>query len=112
MCISFALEYFFEYFLKASNKLKTPKEIHRRLKIFEGENVPIKHYLFTKVGTQLQFKDSCIAESVIKRMVSMRIPILVVHDSFIVQYRNRELLRGLMNNVCIEHKLRSIPLIK
>ncbi len=51
-------------------------------------------------------------ESVIERMVSMRVPILVVHDSFIVQYRNRELLRGLMNDVCIEHKLRSIPLIK
>ena len=64
------------------------------------------------MGTRLQFKDSCIAESVIERMVSMRIPILVVHDSFIVQHGNRELLRGLMNNVFMEHKLKSIPLIK
>ena len=88
------------------------KEIHRRIKIFEEENDPIKHYLFTKVGTQLQFKDSCIAESVIERMVSMRIPILVVHDSFIVQYRNKELLHKLMNHVFREHKLKSIPLIK
>ena len=98
--------------IKKLLNIPTPREVHRRLKIFKKENVPIEHYLFTSVGTRLQFKDSCIAESVIERMVSMRIPILVVHDSFIVQYRNRELLRGLMNNVCIEHKLRSIPLIK
>ena len=98
--------------IKKLLKVPTPREVHKRLRIFKKENVPIEHYLFTSVGTRLQFKDSCIAESVIERMVSMRIPILVVHDSFIVQYRNRELLRGLMNDVCIEHKLRSIPLIK
>ena len=98
--------------IKKLLNIPTPREVHRRLKIFEEENVPIKHYLFTEVGTRLQFKDSCIAESVIERMVSMRMPILVVHDSFIVQYRNRDLLRGLMNDVCIEHKLKSIPLIK
>ena len=98
--------------IKKLLNVPTPREVHKRLRIFEEENVPIKHYLFTEAGTKLQFKDSCIAESVIERMVSMRVPILVVHDSFIVQYRNRELLRGLMNDVCIEHKLRSIPLIK
>ena len=98
--------------IKKLLNVPTGKEIHRRIKIFEEENDPIKHYLFTKVGTQLQFKDSCIAESVIERMVSMRIPILVVHDSFIVQYRNKELLRKLMNHVFREHKLKSIPLIK
>ena len=98
--------------IKKLRNVPTGKEIHRRIKIFEEENDPIKHYLFTKVGTQLQFKDSCIAESVIERMVSMRIPILVVHDSFIVQYRNEELLRELMNHVFREHKLKSIPLIK
>jgi len=98
--------------IKKLLNVPTGKEIHRRIKIFEEENDPIKHYLFTKVGTQLQFKDSCIAESVIERMVSMRIPILVVHDSFIVQYRNKELLHKLMNHVFREHKLKSIPLIK
>jgi len=98
--------------IKKLLKVPTPREVHKRLRIFKKENVPIEHYLFTGVGTKLQFKDSCIAESVIERMVSMRIPVLVIHDSFIVQYRNRKLLRGLMNDVCIEHKLRSIPLIK
>jgi len=98
--------------IKKLLNVPTPREVHKRLRIFEKENVPIKHYLFTSVGTKLQFKDSCIAESVIERMGSMRIPILVIHDSFIVQYRNRDLLRELMNNVCIEHKLKSIPLIK
>mgnify|MGYP000412705193 CR=1 FL=1 len=73
---------------------------------------PIKHHLFTGVGKRLQFKDSCIAESIIERMLTMKIPILAIHDSFIVQYRNRELLRKLMNYVFREHKLKSIPLIK
>ncbi|MBT6689083.1 MAG: hypothetical protein HOB11_04735, partial [Flavobacteriaceae bacterium] len=71
--------------IKKLLKVPTCKEVHRRLKIFEEENDPIKHHLFTSVGTKLQFKDSCIAESVIERMVSMRIPVLVIHDSFIVQ---------------------------
>ena len=98
--------------IKKLLKVPTCKEVHRRLKIFEEENDPIKHYLFTKVGTKLQFKDSCIAESVIERMVSMRIPVLVIHDSFIVQYRNKKLLHKFMNHVFREHKLKSIPLIK
>ena len=98
--------------IKKLLNVPTPREVHKRLRIFEEENVPIKHHLFTSVGTRLQFKDSCIAESVIERMVGMRIPILVIHDSFIVQYRNGKLLRRLMNNVCIEQKLKSIPLIK
>ena len=98
--------------IKKLLNVPTPREVHKRLRIFEEENVPIKHHLFTSVGTKLQFKDSCLAENVIERMVSMRIPVLVIHDSFIVQYRNGKLLRRLMNNVCIEQKLKSIPLIK
>ena len=98
--------------IKKLLNVPTPREVHKRFRVFEEENVPIKHHLFTSVGTKLQFKDSCIAESVIERMVSMRVPILVVHDSFIVQYRNRELLRKLMSYVFREHKLKSIPLIK
>ena len=98
--------------IKKLLNVPTPREVHKRLRIFEEENVPIKHHLFTSVGTKLQFKDSCIAESVIERMVSMRIPILVIHDSFIVQYRNKKLLHKFMNHVFREHKLKSIPLIK
>jgi hypothetical protein len=98
--------------IKKLLNVPTPREVHKRLRIFEEENVPIKHHLFTSVGTKLQFKDSCIAESVIEKMVSMRIPILVIHDSFIVQYKNKKLLHKFMNHVFREHKLKSIPLIK
>ena len=98
--------------IKKLLNVPTPREVHKRLRIFEEENIPIKHHLFTSVGTKLQFKDSCIAESVIERMVSMRIPVLVIHDSFIVQYRNKKLLHKFMNHVFREHKLKSIPLIK
>ena len=98
--------------IKKLLNVPTPREVHKRLRIFEEENIPIKHHLFTSVGTKLQFKDSCIAENVIERMVSMRIPVLVIHDSFIVQYRNKKLLHKFMNHVFREHKLKSIPLIK
>ena len=97
---------------KRLHKVPTGKEIWRRLSLFEEENVPIKHYLFKKVGKELQYKDSCIAESIIERMLTMKIPILAIHDSFIVQHWNRDLLYTSMNYIFKKHKLKSIPIIK
>ena len=88
------------------------KEIWRRIKLFEEENDPIKHHLFTGVGKRLQFKDSCIAESIIENMVNMRIPILAIHDSFIVQHWNKSRLHKLMDDIFRSFKLKSVPKIK
>ncbi len=93
-------------------KIPKAKEIWRRIKLFEEENDPIKHHLFTGVGKRLQFKDSCIAESIIKSMVHNNIPVLAIHDSFIVQQRNERGLRKLMDYIFRSFKLKSVPKIK
>ena len=93
-------------------KIPNAKEIWRRIKLFKEENDPIKHYLFTGVGKRLQFKDSCIAENIIENMVNMRIPILAIHDSFIVQHWNKSKLHKLMDYIFRSFKLKSVPKIK
>ena len=93
-------------------KIPNAKEIWRRIKLFKEENDPIKHHLFTGVGKRLQFKDSCIAESIIENMVHNNIPILAIHDSFIVQQWNKDGLHKLMDNIFRSFKLKSVPKIK
>jgi hypothetical protein len=93
-------------------KIPNAKEIWRRIKLFKEENDPIKHHLFTGVGKRLQFKDSCIAENIIENMVHNNIPILAIHDSFIVQQRNKDGLHKLMDDIFRSFKLKSVPKIK
>jgi len=102
------------YSLGNKKILKVPnaKEIWRRIRLFEEENNPIKHHLFTGVGKRLQFKDSCIAESIIESMVNNNIPILAIHDSFIVQLRNKSNLYKSMDHIFRNFKLKSVPKIK
>ena len=102
------------YSLNNKKILKVPnaEEIWRRIKLFEEENNPIKHHLFTGVGKRLQFKDSCIAESIIDSMVNNNIPILAIHDSFIVQLRNKGNLYKSMDYIFRNFKLKSVPKIK
>ena len=73
---------------------------------------PHTHHLFTGVGKRLQFKDSCIAESIIESMVNNNIPILAIHDSFIVQHRNESNLNKSMDHIFRSFKLKSVPKIK
>ena len=102
------------YSLGNKKLLKVPnaKEIWRRIRLFEKENSLIKHHLFTGVGKRLQFKDSCIAESIIESMVNNNIPILAIHDSFIVQHRNESNLYKSMDHIFRSFKLKSVPKIK
>ena len=97
---------------KESLNIPYAKEIRRRIKLFEKENSPIKHHLFSGVGKRLQFKDSCIAESIIDNMVNKNIPILAIHDSFIVQHRNESNLYKSMDHIFRSFKLKSVPNIK
>ena len=100
----------YEYLFGDDNSLdKTDFEID---KLFEEENNQIKHHLFTGVGKRLQFKDSCIAESITESMVNNNIPILAIHDSFIVQHWNESRLHKLMDYIFRSFKLKSVPKIK
>ena len=47
---------------------------------------PISHEFFKGVGNNLQFADSCVAESVMLHFAEMDAPALPVHDSFILHH--------------------------
>ena len=46
---------------------------------------PIAHLFFTGIGNDLQFKDSCIAESVMLQFAKLNRMTLPIHDSFIMR---------------------------
>ncbi len=52
---------------------------------FVDYHKPIKRYLYSGVGIKLQYIDSLIAEKVINHFTQLDIPVLCVHDSFIIQ---------------------------
>ena len=51
--------------------------------ILEG-HAPVADYFFKGIGNSLQFTDSCIAEKVMLEFAQRDIPVLPVHDSFVV----------------------------
>ena len=71
----------------------------------------IKKYFFTGIGTELQYVDSCITESIVIRMIKMGIPVLGIHDSFIVGHTYKTILQEYMYDSFIENKLVSIPIV-
>jgi hypothetical protein len=60
---------------------------------------PIAHEFFKGIGNELQFEDSCIAESVMLHFAKMDSPALPVHDSFI-------LFHGFCENGEVEEAMR------
>lgn len=52
-------------------------------------HAPVADYFFKGIGNSLQFTDSCIAEKVMLEFAKRDIPVLPVHDSFVVN-RNVE----------------------
>lgn len=57
----------------------------------------VSHLFFKNMGNQLMRDDARIALDVIKNFSNDRIPILAIHDSFIVQEKYRERLKQVMH---------------
>ena len=81
------------------------------LNAFEINHPKIKDYMFSGIGKKLQYLDSCIAEYIIKKMTRLAIPVLCIHDSFITEYSNKNVLKDIMYESFKYHKLKSIPMI-
>ena len=81
------------------------------LKLFKEHHPDIAHYLFTGIGIKLQNTDSKISEYIIKRMTNRSIPVLNIHDSFIVERKQQQQLKQVMTNGFKYFKLKSIPTI-
>ena len=72
----------------------------------------LKDYFFSGIGLELMFIDSCITEYIIRKMTNKNIPILSIHDSYVVAVLYKDVLLSEMNKAFKYLKLKSIPLIK
>jgi len=101
-------------FKKGNLKGNKPKkeEVKKRLNIFREMNPRIYEYVYSKCALRFQYQDSEIARDVIRKCSRNLIPVLCVHDSFIVEYKNSNFIIDAMNSATKEARLTSIPLIK
>ncbi len=65
--------------------------------MFEELHRPISQYFYSGIGLELQYLDSRIALRVINHFNRRRIPVLPVHDSFIIQSRYSDQLHSIMS---------------
>jgi len=74
------------------------KEINGKmiLEAFTLKHGPIAHFFFSGIGVQLQYLDSVICEGILKEAKENNIPVLPVHDSFLVRAQDRDFLIKLM----------------
>ena len=65
------------------------------IQLFEDVHNPISKHFYTGIGLKLMTTESQIALSVIDVFAKAEIPILAIHDSFIVQsiYRDRLMIK-------------------
>jgi len=75
-----------------------PDGVKGLLKMIEDTHQQISHYFYSDVGKKLQYLDSQVAESVMLHFVNKEIPIpvLPIHDSFIVPCFFRDELIAVM----------------
>ncbi|RXV58070.1 hypothetical protein C6W92_17175 [Roseovarius sp. A46] len=75
--------------------------LRRLLDEFVRRTPQLEGALFADQGIRLMNVDARIAEGVIRGAVELRLPVLCVHDSFIVDYRHAKLLEDLMKEASI-----------
>ncbi len=71
-------------------------DLNELIENFSSTHSPIAKYFFSGFGVKLQNLDSRIAELVIEEFTARNIPILCIHDSFMVPEQYKELLHGRM----------------
>ena len=64
---------------------------------FQESHEPISRFFYSAIGLELQYLDSQIALRVIDSFNRKLIPVLSIHDSFIVQSRYRDQLHRFMS---------------
>ena len=78
------------------SKKLTNVELSQLLDVFIERYPKLEPFLCTGKGLELMYIDSCIAEYIIEHFTKLGIPILCVHDSFIVPYDHVLELRAMM----------------
>ena len=67
------------------------------IQAFTSKHEPIRKYLCAGVGLELQNLDSMVAESTINHFNQLGIPILCIHDSFLIENKHSNDLVQVMN---------------
>jgi hypothetical protein len=85
------------------------KQLAELLNTFKQENKAISKYLCSDQGISLMAEDSRIATYVINKMTKNNIPVLCVHDSFVIDIENIFFLKQVMMEAAAEITGRDIP---
>ena len=89
--------------LPSSQKIKyTNPLIEQLLDNFLQENTPISHYLCADKGVALMALDGEITTQIIEHFTDRKVPILTVHDSYIVESSREQELMDVMQSVTRE----------
>jgi len=75
------------------------KDIDALIDKFIEKHQPVQEYFFTGFGTTLMYIDSQIAEAILFQHAQEGIPVLPVHDSFIIDYRLSESMQDCMVSI-------------
>ena len=81
-------------------KKMTNDELSQLLDSFIEKHPELEPFLCTGKGLELMYLDSRIAESVIEQLTDKSIPVLCVHDSFIVADKEKHELLRAMDHAC------------
>jgi hypothetical protein len=66
------------------------------IELFQDYHAPIKQFLLSGKGLELQYQDSVIMASILERMMRKGIPALPVHDSVICPAQHKDFLHQVM----------------
>jgi len=114
--------------LNMKNKKNYVQTVSRRLEeedLFE-KNIPykeiikqimLKHeiissYFFSGIGLDLMYLDSLLTDYITGKFTKSQIPILSIHDSYIVDRKHEKQLRETMTKAMTHNKFVSMPAIK
>lgn len=73
-------------------------ELEVILKIFADKHNGIRKYFYSSFGAHLYKYDSTVAEGVINHFTTKGVPVLCIHDSFIIELKYKEELTAVMQD--------------
>ena len=83
------------------------EDVERAIEAFEERHAPIRSYFYSGIGLKLQKVDSIIAERVIKHFIEEYLPVLCVHDSFIIDNRDTQILDNIVES-CMQEVINEL----
>ena len=78
-----------------------------------GKNHPeVAPMFYSEIGYEISYMESRVTDYVVTVLTKQRIPVLSIHDSFVVVKSKKSYLRAIMQEAFTKLKYKSIPFIK